>query len=306
MWHILVHGGAAPLEETDLAADRLALRAALSVGSETLRAGAHALDVVEATVRSLEDSARFIAGKGACPNELGRWELDACICDGSTRRIGAVACLEGYSHPISVARFIMERTKNVLLTGVGAARFAERHGFEEVTDPHTFFVPSSAKAGSVDDIVHGTVGAVALDQGRRLAAATSTGGAIGKRAGRVGDTPLAGAGTWADPSIAVSCTGQGEFFIRTAAAHSVAARVSLLNETPCESIKHVIAEIHALGGEGGIICLDEIGRGGCAFNSEAMRWGAANANGFLHASIATRSTDVVTEIMKYSDVDSTT
>jgi beta-aspartyl-peptidase (threonine type) len=148
MWHILVHGGAAPLEVTDLTADRSALRAALSVGSEMLRRGAHALDVVEATVRSLEDSARFIAGKGACPNELGRWELDACICDGATHRVGAVACLEGYSHPISVARFVMERTKNVLLTGVGAARFAQCHGFDEVTDPHSFFVPSNARAVS--------------------------------------------------------------------------------------------------------------------------------------------------------------
>jgi isoaspartyl peptidase/L-asparaginase-like protein (Ntn-hydrolase superfamily) len=289
MWKLIVHGGAAPLEGMDPRSDKPALLSAVVVGSSLLDIGGRATDAVERVVRTLEDSGRFIAGRGACPNELGRWELDACICDGSTRRTGAIAGLEGFYPPISIARSVMDKTSNVLLVGEGAARYAAINGFEAVVDPERFFSPSSNRAGSADETVHGTVGAVALDQFGALAAATSTGGTIGKRSGRIGDSPIAGAGTWADQRVAISCTGQGEFFVRIAAAHSVACRVDLLGESPREAMARTIAQIHDLGGEGGLISVDRTGRGGCVFNTQAMRFAWSTSEGEISAEVLERS-----------------
>jgi beta-aspartyl-peptidase (threonine type) len=288
MWAIAIHGGAGSLSESAIAADCLVLDDALAWAQRELARDARALDVVEGVIRVLEDSGKFIAGKGSAPNAAGEWELDASICDGRTRGYGAVAALRGVYPPISIARAVMERTKNVLLAGEGAHAFARECGFAEIPDPAAFFVPRGDRQPAADGIGHGTVGAVVLDTACGIAAGTSTGGISGKRPGRVGDSPIIGAGTWADDSVGVSCTGVGEFFLRTAAAHSVSAHCRLAGLGLSAAIAAVLADVAALGGKGGLIAVDRDGKVDYAFNTEAMRIAVANSSGQREVGVARR------------------
>jgi isoaspartyl peptidase/L-asparaginase-like protein (Ntn-hydrolase superfamily) len=273
-WSIVLHGGAGPLYEDRISREEAALREALKVGCELLEGGASSLDVAEVVLSLLECSGAFIAGRGASPNMEGIWELDASIMDGATQKAGAIAAITGFAPIISLAKAVMERTNNVLLVGQGAAEFATNQGFTKI-NAKEYYMPVSNRVCGPDDLVHGTVGIVVMDTLGRLVAATSTGGTLGKRWGRIGDTPIIGSGTWADERIAVSCTGQGEFFLRTCAAHYLAMEVALTNESPYRAAVHTIEKVGGLGGEGGVIFLDATGRAGTAFSSEAMRWAHA-------------------------------
>jgi L-asparaginase / beta-aspartyl-peptidase len=288
MWSIAIHGGAGSLSEPAAVADCLILDRVLVRAERALAQGVAALDVVEEAIRGLEDSGNFVAGKGALPNTAGVWELDASICEGRSQCCGAVAALHGVYPPISIARAVMERTKNVLLVGEGAYAFARECGFAAIDDPSTFFLPSRSRSASADAPNHGTVGAVALDGAGIIAAGTSTGGISGKRPGRVGDSPIIGAGTWADGSVGVSCTGVGEFFLRAAAAHSVSAYYRLSGLDLGASIAAVLGDVAKLGGAGGLIAVDHRGNVTYAFNTDAMRVAVADSSGQRAVQVARR------------------
>ena len=277
MWAVIIHGGAGAVGREPRATVEPVLDAILAAAEAALIGDAAALDVVEGAVRGMEDSGLFVAGKGARPNRAGQYELDASIMDGSSRRTGAVAALAGAYPPIAIARAVMERTGHVLLAGEGARAFALAQGFTAIANPDAFFAPRLGAAGPAPG--HGTVGAVALDTRGRIAAATSTGGTERKLPGRVGDSPIVGAGTWADGRTGVSCTGKGEFFIRTAAAHQVAMRLGLGGAALREAVEATLADIAGLDGEGGIIALDAAGAAHYAFNTKAMRVALATSGG---------------------------
>ncbi|WP_174274666.1 isoaspartyl peptidase/L-asparaginase family protein, partial [Sphingomonas bacterium] len=250
--------------------------------SDLARGGA-ALDAVEAAVRTLEDDPCFNAGRGAVFSWEGVNELDAAIMDGRGRQAGAVTGVTRTRHPVALARAVMEDGRHVLLSGAGADAFSEQAGCEQV-DPAWFALPErrrqldEIKAGGGFDsaMKYGTVGAVACDAAGHVAAATSTGGLTAKRWGRIGDSPLIGAGTYADDrACAVSCTGAGEVFIRAAAAHEIAARVRIGGESVVNAASALIAEVGALGGKGGVIAVAPDGAGGWAFNTPGMFRGIA-------------------------------
>jgi beta-aspartyl-peptidase (threonine type) len=261
---------------------RAGLTAALDAGYDILRSGGTSLDAVTRAVMALEDDPLFNAGCGAVFTLDGHNELDASIMDGATLRAGAVAGVTHIKNPIELARTVMEHSDYVLLCGSGAEEFALTRGFRLV--PRSYFHTPSRwrqleriRAADAElsplTISHvGTVGAVARDSGGRLAAATSTGGMTGKRYGRIGDSPLIGAGTYADDrSCAVSATGHGEIFIRAAVAHDICARMRFGGRTLDEAVREVVlAELPALGGEGGVIAMDRHGRVAMEFNSEGM------------------------------------
>ena len=265
---LLVHGGAGnPLDGKvdDEAAVHEALRQALLTGYEQLTAGAMALDAVEAAVRVLEDSPLVNAGRGSVLNAAGHVEMDAATMDGESQQAGACAGVVGVRHPVSLARAILEKTPHVLLVGEGALRYAEDAGLE-FEDPE-WFVTDRERARHDE---HGTVGAVALDSEGHLAAATSTGGVREQLHGRVGDTPVIGAGTWADQRVAVSCTGTGEQFIRIAAAHELSARVRHAGATLGQAASAVVD-----GLDGGFIALADDGSWAMPFNTALMYRGRA-------------------------------
>ena len=262
---------------------RAALAAALQAGQEILRRGGPSLEAVEAAVCSLEDSGRFDAGRGAYLTTDGSHDLDASIMDGRTGAAGAAAHVHHVKNPIRLARAVMERTPHVLLVAEGAERFARDLGLEFVADD--YFVPAKGTAPGLDDAGErptGTVGAVALDADGNLAAATSTGGIRERRAGRVGDTPIIGAGTYADNAVgAVSGTGQGEYFLRAVLAHDIAARVEHGGMLLADAARAAMQEkLTARGGLGGVIALDPHGRPSMVFNTPTMARGhALGANG---------------------------
>jgi beta-aspartyl-peptidase (threonine type) len=267
---LIVHGGAGnPLggKVDDEAAVRDALRDALLAGYELLAGGAAAIDAVETAVRSLEDCALFNAGRGSVLNAEGHVEMDAAIMDGASQQPGACAGVVRVRHPVTLARAILEKTPHVLLVGEGAVRYAVDAGLE-FEDPE-WFVVERERARTADP-EHGTVGAVALDSHGQLAAATSTGGVRGQLHGRVGDTPVIGAGTWADERVAVSCTGTGEQFIRAAAAHELSARVRHAGEALGIAAAAVIE-----GLDGGFIALGADGSWAMPFNTQLMYRGRA-------------------------------
>ena len=303
-FRLVIHGGAGAIARERRtpemeASVRAALTEALKAGHQVLAGGGRALDAVEAAIRILEDSPHFNAGKGAVFTSAGTNELDAAIMDGASLRAGAVAAVKRIKNPISLARLVMERSRHVLLAGDGAETFAREHGMEHI-DPSYFHTErrwkelqeaqekEKNKVGDAadDDIHYGTVGAVALDQAGNLAAGTSTGGLTNKRFGRVGDSPIVGAGTYADNrTCAVSATGKGEYFMRAVAAYDVCARVGYKGSSLQEAADAVIAQQAALGGEGGLIAVDRQGRIALPFNTAAMYRGHVDAAGQIVVAI---------------------
>ena len=284
-WTLVIHGGAGVIErarikpETDVAI-RAALALSLETGSAILKKGGSSLDAVEAAVRVLEDDPNFNAGRGAVFTYEGTNELDAAIMDGRDRKAGAVTGVTRTKNPIGLARAVMEKSPHVMLSREGADQFAREEGLEQV-DPSYFATPErrrqldemkALKTTSFDvDLKYGTVGAVAVDQAGHVAAATSTGGLTGKRWGRIGDSPIIGAGTYADDrACAVSATGAGEFFIREGVAHEICARVRFAKENIVAAADTVMADVKALGGSGGVIVVHPDGSGGWSFNTPGM------------------------------------
>jgi beta-aspartyl-peptidase (threonine type) len=305
---IAVHGGAGTIDRATLTAEKrgqieAALARALRSGHQVLAAGGSSLDAVTAAVVVLEDSPHFNAGKGAVFNADGRNELDAAIMEGHTRRAGAVAALTRVRNPIRAARAIMEASPHVFMIGAGAERFAREQGLD-IVSPRYFRTAErwrqfqdarrKAKADRASTAAtvlpatayYGTVGAVALDRQGHLAAATSTGGMTMKRYGRVGDVPVIGGGTWADDRCAVSATGWGEFFIRSAAAHEICARVRLAGASIGDAAAGVVLnDIPAMGGNGGVIAIDAAGTIAMPFSSAGMYRGTIDADGEITISI---------------------
>lgn len=272
MTALILHGGAGARRERNYDAEVVHMRQVVEAMKARLDAGAPALDVAVEVVVMLEDSGLYVAGRGASPNLAGAWELDASIMDGSTKRAGAVAALQGFRNPVVAARAVMDRTPHVMLAGEGAALFALDQGLEPIADEEAWFT----RAGKGEDnhppgtLSHGTVGCCVLDAQGRLAAATSTAGVFGKMPGRVGDTPIPAAGTWADGNVAVSGTGQGEYFIRVAACAQTGWRVAA-GQSLAEASRAVIDEIGAMGGDGGLIALDRHGNIAAPYNSQGMK-----------------------------------
>ncbi len=269
---LILHGGAGARRERDYTLEIAHMGEVVAAMKARLDAGASALDVAVETTVLLEDSGLYVAGRGASPNLAGAYELDASLMDGATRKAGAVAALQGFRNPVVAARAVMDRTPHVMLAGEGAALFALDQGLERIGDEEAWFT----RAGQGEDnhppgaLAHGTVGCCVLDRAGRLAAATSTAGVFGKMPGRVGDTPIPGAGSWADGRVAVSGTGQGEYFIRVAACVQVSWRVAA-GQTLAEAGRAVIDEIGDMGGDGGLIALDRNGNIAAPFNSQGMK-----------------------------------
>ncbi|WP_299309756.1 isoaspartyl peptidase/L-asparaginase family protein [uncultured Croceicoccus sp.] len=299
-WSLALHGGAGSMTPDILGPEmqdayRDALGTALDAGTAVLRRGGSALDAVEAAVMALEDDPLFNAGRGAVFTFEGKNELDAAIMDGATLSAGSATGLLRTKNPVRAARAVMEETPHVMLANDGANRFAEEQGIEQV-DPAYFATAerrrqweefSQKKDAWFDtDLKYGTVGAVARDADGHVAAATSTGGLTGKRWGRVGDSPVIGAGTYADDrSCAISATGTGETFIELAAGHEIGARMRMLNETVEEAVAAVLAELGAKGGNGGVIYAGADGATGFAFNTPGMYRARADAEGMRETAI---------------------
>jgi beta-aspartyl-peptidase (threonine type) len=293
---LLVHGGAGVIERSDMtpaseAAYRAGIRAALMTGHAVMAAGGSSLDAVAAAVCVLEDDPLFNAGRGAVFTADGTNELEAAIMDGATLRAGAVTLVTTVKNPVLLARLVMEKTPHVLLAGHGAEALARAHGLATV-DPDYFRTErrlqalhrmnQSAQAPRATEAdKHGTVGAVALDRAGNLAAATSTGGRNNKLAGRVGDTPMIGAGTYADnATVAVSGTGEGEYFMRTLAAHSISALIEHCGWSVERAAEHCVhGKLAALGGTGGVIAIDRTGRFAMPFNTPGMYRGHVGSDG---------------------------
>lgn len=302
-WALVAHGGAGAIARGDLspeqeAAYREAMAVAAEAGAAVLRAGGSAMDAVEAAIHILEDDPLFNAGRGAAFTAEGRNELDASIMDGATLAAGAVAGVTTTRHPISAARAVIEGSAHVMLGGEGADAFARSQGLEQV-DPVYFFTERRWRAlekglakqglaiparpvGAPQDVgkaslvheegKHGTVGVVALDVHGDVAAGTSTGGSSAKRWGRVGDSPLIGAGTYASNSgCAVSCTGAGEYFIRLGVAHEICALVQHRGLSLQAAADQVVqGDLTGLGGDGGVICVAPDGQMAWSFNTSGM------------------------------------
>lgn len=300
---LVIHGGAGVIRK-DLTPEkeklvRADLEAALDAGYGVLKAGGSSLDAVARAIVVLEDSPRFNAGKGAVFAHDGRNEMDAAIMDGPTLRAGAVAGVHRVKNPILLARAVMEKSPHVMLSGDGAEEFAKTVGIELV-DPAYFrtderwkqlqdalTADKNRQASTLGRAIHyGTVGAVALDAKGRLAAATSTGGMTNKRWGRIGDSPIIGAGTYANASCAVSATGWGEFYIRATAAHDICARVAYAKTPVAEAAHEVVMNvIPKLGGDGGVIALDADGNFATPFNTDGMYRGWVDRDGRKHVAL---------------------
>jgi beta-aspartyl-peptidase (threonine type) len=295
MLAIAIHGGAGAVPRHTLTAERErqyrdGLAAALDLGYATLEKGGSSLDAVGAAVRALEDNPLFNAGRGAALTRDGAAELDAAIMEGRQQRAGAVAAVRHVRNPIELARRVMEKSRHVLLVGAGAEEFALEEGLALV--PNAYFrteerraqLESERSGRAVSDLFpssQGTVGAVALDAAGDLAAATSTGGMTNKRQGRVGDSPIIGAGTYAKNGVcAVSATGHGEYFIRTVAAHHICAAVEHRHLSLQAAVHELLHQrLRELGGSGGVIAIDHGGRIVTEFSTEGMFRGARDSTG---------------------------
>jgi len=299
---LAIHGGAGTILRSQMTPGleheyRNGLENALKAGWSVLTGGGSSVDAVEAAVTSLEDFPLFNAGRGSVFTHEGMQEMDAAIMDGTKLKAGAVTFVRNIKNPVKLARLVMEETDHILLAGEGANQFAVDQGIK--TEPDEYFFTEhrwlqlqEARASGVVQLDHtvagkpiGTVGAVACDARGELAAATSTGGMTNKKFGRIGDTPLIGAGTYADDACAVSCTGHGEYFMIGVTAFDVAARMRYkgldLSGAAAEAIDHVTA----LAGEGGLIAVDRNGNVALPFNSEGMYRAWMTADGIPHIGI---------------------
>jgi L-asparaginase / beta-aspartyl-peptidase len=304
---LAIHGGAGTLRRDAMSAARAdryhaGLRQALEAGRDVLASGGSALDAVTAAVIALEDEPLFNAGRGAVFTAAGTHEMDAAVMDGRERQAGAVAGIFGPKNPVLAARAVMEHSPHVLLIGDGALAFCRAHGVSFVERDY-FYTESRWRAlqqtldeqrrGLAEEDAeadearrHGTVGAVARDRHGNLAAATSTGGMTGKLPGRVGDTPIIGAGTYADnATCAVSATGHGEFFILVAAAHEIAARIRHGGRSLAEAAHKVIEELGHIGGSGGLVAVGRDGDLALPFNCSGMYRGYVEADGIVYTAI---------------------
>ena len=273
-YSLVLHGGAGAKLGEDYTVVEKHLTDITTHGEQMLKDGASALDVVEKMVNEMEASGMYVAGRGSSPNQVGQVELDASIMEGHTKNAGSVAAIKDAVHPISVAKAVLQKSPCVMMAGTGADNFAKAHGHEFVSDPSTYYkLPVGVYAEDLkgEDIMHGTVGAVAMDTEGHLAAATSTGGILGKPEGRIGDTPIIGVGTWADEDIAISCTGAGEFFIRAGGALSVVNGYKLAGDTLDQALWRLLDEIKRLGGNGGLIAITKDGKIATAYNSDGMK-----------------------------------
>ncbi|MCY4778237.1 isoaspartyl peptidase/L-asparaginase [Sphingobacterium sp. UT-1RO-CII-1] len=303
---LAIHGGAGTILKKNMS-DSLeqayvaVLTRSLEVGYKQLKDGRTSIEAVEASIRVMEDSPLFNAGKGAVFNNEGKNELDASIMDGKTLKAGAIAGVSTIRNPIVAARTVMERSEHVMMVGDGAEKFAEAQGVEIVAPSYFWTKPrwealqrilerdadkteldhqaNAIEFAKIVDEKFGTVGCVALDNYGNLAAGTSTGGMTNKKYGRIGDSPVIGAGNYADSQVAVSCTGWGEFYIRTVAAYDVAAQINYLSVGVEQAAKNVINKIEELGGNGGMIALDKDGNVAMPFNTEGMYRGIVTAEG---------------------------
>lgn len=306
---LVIHGGAGTILKKNMtpqkeAAYKAGLEDALKAGYKAIQAGKSSLDAVEATIMVLENNPLFNAGKGAVFTHDGRNEMDAAIMNGKTLEAGSVAGVSTIRNPITAARAVMEKSEHVMLVGRGAEQFAKEAGLE-IVDPSYFRtqerwdgLQKALRADSIKskldhsyqpagklgieniDNKFGTVGAVALDKAGNLAAGTSTGGMTNKKYGRVGDAPIIGAGTYANnTTVAVSCTGWGEFFIRSVVAYDLSALMAYKGLSVQEAGKAVIDKVGKLGGNGGLIALDKEGHAALPFNTEGMYRGMVTADG---------------------------
>ncbi len=291
-WRLMIHGGAGVITPDQLtpekeAAYRAGLDAALQTGADILSEGGSALDAVEAAVMLMEDNPLFNAGKGAVYTAAGTHELDAAIMDGQTRAAGSIAGSTRIRNPIKAARAVMEKSEHVMFAGPGADAFAASQGLAMVDN--TYF-DTPERRQSLDRLLEerrrtsadksGTVGAVAIDRNGNLAAATSTGGMTAKTTGRIGDAPIIGAGTYAENGVcAVSATGHGEYFIRTGVAKSICDRVKYKRMGIDRAANEALADVKALGGDGGVIVVDGRGNAFPVFNSPGMYRGQIDATG---------------------------
>ncbi len=293
-WKLVVHGGAGVIERAKLTPEkdreiRAALDRSLEAGSKVLADGGSALDAVEASVRVLEDDPNFNAGRGSVFTYDGKIEMDASIMDGRTRAAGAVTGVTATKNPITLARAVMEKSDHVFLSREGADAFSRAQGLEQA--PPSYFETDfrrrqldelkTKKVSALEvEYKYGTVGAVALDSSGQVAAATSTGGMTGKRWGRIGDSPIIGAGTYADQrGCAVSATGWGEYFIRVGVAHAICARMQLGKQGAQAAADAVMDEVKQLGGDGGVIVVSPAGEMVYSFNTPGMYRGKADAAG---------------------------
>lgn len=295
---LVIHGGAGTILKENMTSEKellfiAKLEEALLVGGDILNNGGTSLDAVTQTIIVLENSPLFNAGKGAVFTEEGVNEMDASIMDGLTGSAGAVAGVRTIKNPIMAARAVMEKSKHVLLSGEGADEFASKQGLD-IVDSSYFFTPNrwnsyeKAKARrSLENEKHGTVGAVALDIYGNLAAGTSTGGMTYKMKGRVGDSPIIGAGTYADNNTcAVSSTGHGEFFIRNVVAYDIAALMKYTRVSIKEASHYVILDkLKKIGGTGGIIAVDRSGNFTMTFNTPGMYRGVITSEGLMEVKI---------------------
>ena len=296
---MVIHGGAGTIERRSMTAaneeaHRAGLEQALRAGHDVLKKGGSSLDAVEAAIHVLEDNPLFNAGKGAVFTHEGTNELDAAMMDGKTLKAGAVAGLQHIRNPISLARLVMEKSPHVMLDGAGAEAFGKKMGMPFVEQKYFYteerwqeLQKKKSSPGPVSDKdKHGTVGAVALDQAGNLAAGTSTGGTTNKEFGRIGDSPIIGAGTYANNrTCAVSCTGDGEYFIREVAAYDVSALMDYKGMPMQEAAQTVIDKVAKLGGTGGLIAIDRQGNFTMPFNTSGMYRGAVDATGKITVEI---------------------
>lgn len=303
----VIHGGAGTITKQNMtpeveASYQAALKQALVTGYQILKEGRPGLDAIEAAIRFMEDSPLFNAGKGAVLTSVGTVELDSSIMDGSNLKAGSVASLKHIKNPISLARLVMEKSPHVMMVSMGAEEFAKQLGIEMM--PNEYFLTerrqkelqkkldddkkkkqSHFRREQADDFFlehhkYGTVGAVALDRAGNLSAGTSTGGISNKRFGRVGDSPIIGAGTYANNrTCAISCTGDGEYFIRSCVAHDISAMVEYRGISLTEAAQTVLEKVDKLGGKGGLIAIDRKGQIAMPFTTAGMYRGQIGPDG---------------------------
>ena len=311
---MVIHGGAGTILKKNMTPEKeqayiAALTQALTAGYKKIKAGKSSLDAVEAAINILEDNPLFNAGKGAVFTHDGRNEMDAAIMNGKNLSAGAVAGVTIIRNPISAARAVMEKSEHVMMAGTGAEKFAKEVGLEIVA-PKYFFTKerwqglqnaikkdslknkldhsfNDSKLGTINtDYKFGTVGAVALDKDGNLAAGTSTGGMTNKKYGRIGDSPIIGAGTYANnKTVGVSCTGWGEFYIRNVVAYDLSALMEYKNLSVEDAGRMVIKKVEDMGGDGGLIALDKNGNVSMPFNTEGMYRGTVTTDGKIEIKI---------------------